>query len=167
MEAVPKEGVFKDTILCKNLFYHNKAKKTEMWLVIAAHDANTDTKKLCKDVGLKSGNLRQGDPEKLESILGVKAGSVCLFSIVNDVNKQVKLIIDKRLWEESEFVGFHPMVNTSTTSISRADMQKVVELSGHEPTIMDFGEIAGSTPAAAPKKEEVKGQEKKEKGGDK
>ena len=131
-------------------------------MVIAAHDANTDTKKLCKDVGLKSGNLRQGDPEKLESILGVKGGSVCLFSIVNDVNKQVKLIIDKRLWEDCEFVGFHPMVNTSTTSISRADMKKVVELSGHEPTIMDFGEIAGSTPAAAPKKEESK-QEKKPK----
>ena len=58
-----------------------------MWLVIAAHDTAIDMKKLTKDVGLKSGNLRQGDPAKLESILGVKAGSVNLFSIVNDVNK--------------------------------------------------------------------------------
>jgi bifunctional glutamyl/prolyl-tRNA synthetase len=42
-------------------------------------------------------------------------------------------------------------------------MKKVIELSGREPTIMDFGEIAGSTPAAAPKKEESKQEKKQEK----
>ena len=45
------------------------------------------------------------------------------------------------------------MVNTSTTSITRDDMKKVVELSGHEPNIMDFSEFAGTAPAAEPKKD--------------
>ena len=88
--------------------------------------------------------MRQGDADKLEGILGVKAGSVNLFSIVNDVDKQVNLVIDQRLWNDFDYVGFHPMVNTSTTAISRDDMKKVIELSGHEPTIMDFSEGGGA-----------------------
>ena len=60
-------------------------------------------------------------------------GGVTLFSIVNDVNKTVSLIVDKRLWNDFDYVGFHPMVNTATTAISRADLKKVIELSGHEP----------------------------------
>ena len=48
------------------------------------------------------------------------------------------------------------MVNTSTTSISRADMKKIVELSGHEPTIMDFGEGGGAAQAKQEKKPEKK-----------
>ena len=157
MEHVKFTGAFEDTMFAKNLFFHDKKKKTKLWLVIAAHNTDIDMKKLSKDLGVGSGNLRQGDPEKLESILGVKAGSVNLFSIVNDVNKAVKLIVDKRLWEDVEHVGFHPMVNTATTSISRADMKKVVELAGHEPTIMDFSDGA----VVEEKKEEKKAEPKK------
>ena len=110
---------------------------------------------------VKSGNLRQGDQAKLESILGVKAGSVNLFSIVNDVNKEVKLIVDKRLWDDVDYVGFHPMVNTATTSISRADMKKIVEIAGHEPIIMDFSDGSMQAKPAAPKKEEDKKEDGK------
>ena len=82
----------------------------------------------------------RGDNEKLMfELLGAKKGGLSLFSIVNDVNKEVKLVIDKRLWNDFDYVGFHPMVNTATVAISRDDMHKVVELSGHEPVIMDFG----------------------------
>jgi hypothetical protein len=35
----------------------------------------------------------------MEEILGVKAGAVNLFSIVNDKEDKVKLIVDKRLIE--------------------------------------------------------------------
>ena len=77
-------------------------------------------------------------------MLGAKKGGVALFSIVNDVNKEVTLIVDKRLWDDFDYVGFHPMVNTSTTAISRDDMKKIVEISGHEPTIMDFSEGGGA-----------------------
>ena len=75
----------------------------------------------------------------------MKAGSVNLFSIVNDVDKQVNLVIDQRLWNDFDYVGFHPMVNTATVAISREDMHKVVELSQHEPVIMDFGGAGATT----------------------
>ena len=127
LKAVRFTGAFEGAKFAKNLFLHDKKKKNRLWLVIAAHDTQVDMKQLAKQENVGSGNLRGGDAEKLEGILGVKAGSVNLFSIVNDVNKEVKLVIDKRLWDDFEYVGFHPMVNTATVAISRDDMHKVVQ----------------------------------------
>jgi len=45
----------------------------------------------------------------MEQILGVKAGAVNLFSIVNDTGNKIKLIIDSRLTSEFDYVAFHPM----------------------------------------------------------
>lgn len=53
-----------------------------------------------------------------------------LFSIVNDSAKKVHLILDEKL-QKSDLVAFHPMLNTATTAISSADMNKIIELSGH------------------------------------
>ena len=77
--------------------------------------------------------MRATPEDVMESVLGCKKGGVTLFSIVNDVNKAVSVIVDKRLWDDFDYVGFHPMVNTATTAISREDLKKVIELSGHEP----------------------------------
>ena len=51
--------------------------------------------------------------------------------------------------DEFEFVAFHPMVNTATTAITNEDMKKVIEMSGHKATILDFSSLAEE--AAAPK----------------
>ena len=58
----------------------------------------------------------------LEKLLGVKAGAVNLFSIINDKESKVKLVLDKRLLEEFDLVGFHPMVNSHTTAIKKEDL---------------------------------------------
>jgi hypothetical protein len=85
----------------------------------------------------------------------VKKGAVTLFSIVNDTEKKVKLVIDQRL-TEADYVAFHPMQNDATTSITAADMMKIVQLSLHEPEILDFSKLAAATPVEE-KKEETKG----------
>ena len=96
---------------------------------------------LTKKFGCGSGNLRGGNAELMESILGVKAGAVNLFSIVNDKDNKVQLVMDKRLMEDFERVGFHPMQSDFTTSITREDMKKVIELSNHTPEILDFSTL--------------------------
>ena len=154
LKAIEFTGAFEGAKFAKNLFLHDKKKKNRLWLVVAAHDTAVDMKQLTKSLGVGSGNLRQGDAEKLEGILGVQGGSVNLFSIVNDVDNAVTLVVDQRLWNDFDYVGFHPMVNTATVAISREDMQKVVELSGHEPTIMDFGGASTGTTAAPAKPQE-------------
>ena len=85
----------------------------------------------------------------MEAATGAKKGAVNLFSIMNDEKKAVTLVIDKRLMEEFEYVGFHPMVNTATTAITPDGVKKVIELSGHEAVILDFASISTATAAPA------------------
>lgn len=50
-------------------------------------------------------------------------------------------MIDKRLADECEYIGFHPMQNDATTAISREDLHKIVKLSNHTPEIIDFTKL--------------------------
>jgi Aminoacyl-tRNA editing domain len=90
----------------------------------------------------------------------VKKGAVNLFSIVNDSGNKVHLILDQKLLN-AELVAFHPMQNDATTAISKADMQKVIELSNHNPEILDFSQLTTAAVDGA-KKEEAKPAAKKE-----
>lgn len=129
--------------LAKNLFLKDKKKKS-LYLLIAKHDTNTDFKLLAKHLKTGSSNIRGADKEQLEEILKVKAGSVNLFSILNDTENQVTLLMDKHLFE-AEQLGFHPMQNDATTAIKKEDMEKIIEISGHKPDIIDF-ELLASQP---------------------
>ena len=65
--------------------------------------------------------------------------------------------MDEKLMNDSAWVGFHPMQNDATTSISNADMKKVVALSQHEPEVVDFSKLVSAGEAgAAPAKQEAK-----------
>lgn len=104
-----------------------------------------------------SGNLRAGDQDVMEQLLGATKGAVNLFSILNDTAKKVQLIVDQRLMDDFEMIAFHPMQNDATTAISNADMKKIIQLSNHEPEVIDFSKLTTDAAAAGEKKkEEVK-----------
>jgi Ala-tRNA(Pro) deacylase len=112
-------------------------------------------KGLTTHVKAGSGNLRAGDQEVMESLLGVKKGAVNLFSILNDTDKKVTLMVDSRLADGPKYVAFHPMQNDATTAITREDMHKIIQLSDHKPEIIDFSKlitIATSEKTEAPTK---------------
>jgi Ala-tRNA(Pro) deacylase len=138
------------------LYLANKKKKEQVYLVVAAHDTAIDMKGLTTLLKAGSGNLRGGDPEEMERLLGVKKGAVNLFAILNDTAGKVTLIIDSRLAEKADLVAFHPMQNDATTAISRADLNKIVELSKHKAMILDFTTIASEAPAVGGAKPEAK-----------
>ena len=119
-----------------------------MWVVCAANDTTIDLKALTKKLGCASGNLRAGGEEAMYEKLGARKGALTLFSLVNDTNKAVKLIIDERLTKEFPYIGFHPMVNTSTTAITAEAMNQIIALSEHEAEIIDFAAMAVAAPAA-------------------
>jgi prolyl-tRNA synthetase len=160
-------------MFAKNLFLANKKKKEQMWLVVAANDTPIDMKGLTKHLKTGSGNLRAGDEEIMEQILGAKRGAVNLFAILNDTQNKITLILDKRLAEQCDFIGFHPMQNDATTAISKADLHKIVKLSHHEPEIIDFSTLisdeapavnqadATATKTGGDKKKGGKAEEKK------
>lgn len=101
------------------MLLYNKKKKEDIYLVIAAHDTNTSNKVLEAHYKTGKDNLRMvADQALLESLLGGKQGALTLFGILNDKDKKVKLVIDSKLTHSAERIGFHPMQNDATTSIT-------------------------------------------------
>ncbi len=120
----------------KNLFL--KDKKNNFFLVTVAEDAVVDLKNLHKLVG-GSSRLSFGKPEKLMQYLGVTPGSVTAFSVINDINGVVKLVIDKSLLE-NDIVNCHPLVNTATTSIATGDLLRFLKSVNHQPEILNVSQ---------------------------
>src|SRR6478672_12762900 len=77
----------------KNLFLRNK--KEAMWLVVALEDRAIDLKQLGER--LNAGRLSFGSPERLRKYLGVEPGSVTPFSVINDSELKVSLVLDEGL----------------------------------------------------------------------
>lgn len=137
-----------------------------MWLVCAQVDTEVNMKGLEKYFKVGSGNLRGADQDSLEKYLGCRKGTCNYFSMINDVEKKVKVVIDQRLME-AEFASFHPMDNSASVAISKDGILKLKELAGRDDTnweVLDFTTIApaaGAQPAAAKAPKEKKPQQQK------
>jgi len=116
----------------KNLFV--KDRKGRLFLVVAHAETRIDLKRLHEPLGA-SGRLSFGSAELLREVLGVEPGSVTPFALVNDPEHRVTLVVDEALMTH-EPVNFHPLVNSATTGLSRADLLKFFAATGHAPRIM-------------------------------
>ena len=116
-----------------NLFL--KDKKQQLWLVSAAQDTVIDLKRLPAVIG--SDRLSFGNEALMWETLGVRPGSVTALGLVNDVDRRVRFVIDRRLWEADK-VNFHPLVNTATTTLAQASLRAVMAALGREPVVVDF-----------------------------
>ncbi len=117
----------------KNLFL--KDAKGRLFLVTAEAHASVDLKSLHKRLGCA--RLSFGKAELLMEVLGVPAGSVTAFSLINDPDGQVTFVLDQRLMQ-FETINCHPLVNTATTNIARDDLLRFIRASGHEPQVIQL-----------------------------
>ena len=115
----------------KNLFLKDKTGK--LYLLVALGHAHIDLKTLPKALG--SDRLSFGRPELLLEILGVPAGSVTPFALINDKARLVTVILDAGMMRH-ERLNFHPLENTATTNIAREDLVAFIRACGHEPRIL-------------------------------
>ena len=118
----------------KNLFLRNK--KEEMWLVVAEEDKRIDLKALGELLG--AGKLSFGSADRLMTYLGVLPGAVTPFSIINDKQRKVTVVLDQDLLEKNP-VNCHPLVNTKTTAIAPQDLLRFLEAEGHKPQLLRLG----------------------------
>lgn len=116
----------------KNLFL--KDKKGALFLLVAEESTPISMKHLHPILG--SARLSFGKPELLFEKLGVRPGSVTPFSVINDKDGDVTLILDEGLMNH-ERLNFHPLINDATTAISRDDLMKFAQASGHPPQILN------------------------------
>ncbi len=130
----------------KNLFL--KDKRGAYYLVVATEDAVIDLKSLHRRLGA-SGRFSFGSATALQELLGVEPGSVTPFAVVNDAGAKVAVVLDAAMLAH-ERLNYHPLVNTMTTSISRAGLLGFLEACGHPPRIEAVSQAAAlPTPACA------------------
>lgn len=122
------------TVLCKNLFFRNH-KGNKHYLVIMDARHNMDIHEI--EHQLHQGKLSFASPERMMRYLGVKPGSVSLFTLVNDVNHEVILFVDRKLLDAPK-VSFHPNDNTASLVISNSNMLKFIESIGNRYEFMDL-----------------------------
>ena len=120
---------------CRNLFLRDKKKKN--YLLVLPVDIDVDLKKLPDILG--SNRLSFGSSDRLWEYLGVRSGSVCPFSIINDTSQNVQIFLEKSMMEQ-EIVNYHPMLNTMTISLKPSDLIKFIEHTRHEVHIIDLSD---------------------------
>jgi Ala-tRNA(Pro) deacylase len=119
---------------CKNLFL--KDAKGQIWLVVVPADRIVDLKGLPDRIGAK--RLSFGQPPLLMEVLGVEPGSVTPFALINDTQRRVKVVLDRWMMEQP-LLNFHPLVNTASTCIAAADLERFIRDCGHAPAVVDLG----------------------------
>lgn len=128
-----REGAF-----CKNLFL--KDKKGRLFLIVTLEARELKLNRLSKPLG--SARLSFASADLLWEVLGVRPGSVTPFALVNDREGKVTAVLDAPMLEH-ERLHYHPLENTATTGISRADFMGFLWKTGHEPVILDLLAAAG------------------------
>jgi Ala-tRNA(Pro) deacylase len=125
----------------KNLFLRDK--KGVLYLVTAGEDATIELKSLHRRLGA-SGRFSFGSADLLMETLGVVPGAVTPLAVINDTDARVTVVLDAGLMEHA-VVNCHPLTNTMTTSVVRADLVRFLESTGHPPLIVP---VAGPETAA-------------------
>ncbi len=120
----------------KNLFLTDR--KRNLFLLITEENAFIELKRLHKILGA-SGRLSFGRAESLRAALGVEPGSVTPFSVLNDKENRVTVIIDRALLVHDS-LNFHPLRNTMTTRLFRADLLRFLDATDHRPQIIDISQ---------------------------
>lgn len=111
---------------CKSLFLRDKGGR---FILAIAHDSTTvDLKNLHKTVECKRFSFVK--PDVMEQMLGVTPGSVTPFALLNDTQKQVEVLVDSTILE-FDTVYFHPLKNDKTTGISKDDLLRFLDSTGH------------------------------------
>lgn len=132
----------------KNLFL--KDKKGKLFLLCALGDSTIDLNAVSKLIG--AGRFSFGNAELLLEHLGVTPGSVTLFALINDPQRNVTLLLDEGLLGH-DLVNFHPLKNDATTAISAADLLRFIESLGRNPIRIAFDNAGKPTliePDASP-----------------
>jgi len=103
----------------KNLYLRDKKKRNI--LLVAEQDQAIDLKKLSKNLNFS--NLSFGSPERLMQNLGVRPGAVTPLSMINGVNNNVSLFMDKALRNKTA-IYIHPLVNDRTIEMTILNLEK-------------------------------------------
>jgi len=135
MEACEEIDRALGTAMCKNLFLCNR-QKTNFYLLMTPGDKPFKTKDLSQQIG--SARLSFAEAEFMEEYLNILPGSVSVMGLMNDKEQHVQLLMDREV-VESENLGCHPCVNTSSLRLSMADLMEIfLPAVAHSPIMVEL-----------------------------
>ncbi len=120
----------------KNLFLRDDKGKRHFLVVVPGHK-QVNLKTLKDRMGIK--RISFGSSERLKKHLGIEPGAVSILALYNDKVHAVELFVDQALWASESF-QCHPLVNTATLEISRENLVRFLESTGHEIQLVDVPE---------------------------
>ena len=116
--------------ICKNLFLCNR-QKTQFYLLMIPDGKKFKTKELSSQLGVARLSFAQS--EYMEELLDITPGSVSVMGLMNDKENRVQLLIDEDVLN-SEYVGCHPCINTSSLKLKTEDLiNTVIPAMHHNP----------------------------------
>lgn len=135
MEACAEIDKVLNATTCKNLLLCNR-QKTNFYLLLMPSEKVFQTKELSAQLGVS--RLSFASADAMEEFLDITPGSLSIMGLMNDKDFQVNLVIDKPVLD-SEFIGFHPCINTTSLRVKTADlMEKIIPALKHTPTIVNL-----------------------------
>ncbi len=125
----------KHAIICKNLFLCNR-QRTKFYLLMIPGDKKFLTKNLSAQIN--SARLSFAGEEDMLRYLDITPGSVSVMGLMNDSENSVLLLIDSDVLQ-SEYVGCHPCINTSSLRMKTKDLiEKILPAIHHEPVVVSL-----------------------------
>jgi len=119
----------------KNLFLCDKRAR-RFFLAVTACEKTVKLDSLAKQLGIA--NVRFASEENLIRLLGVTRGAVTMMGLANDVEHVVELWIDAEIWNAEYFLS-HPLVNTATLILSKAELERFFNLTEHTLHLFEEG----------------------------
>ena len=120
--------------ICKNLFLCNR-QQTQFYLLMMHGEKPFKTKFLSAQLGCA--RLSFADADHMAQYLHTPPGSVSALELMFDTEHHIQLVMDKPLMED-EYISAHPGLSGSTLRLTREDLLKFVQSTGHEPVIVDL-----------------------------
>ena len=119
----------------KTLFLRNRNKKRCILLIM--DDAKRLDMKKCAEM-LDEKDFSFASESLLAEKLGLAAGIVSPFGLLNNTAHDVSVYFDKEMLETYRILTFHPNENTATVFIASEDLQRFIKNGGHEYFIIDL-----------------------------
>ena len=112
-----------------------RSRDGRFWILVTTADRRPDLRGV--SVLLRCGRLSFASRDALAAQLGVVPGAVSPFAAANDSGGTVQVVLDSALLALDQ-LGFHPLDNSMTTTISPDGLIRFLESVDHPPTIVEF-----------------------------
>lgn len=125
------EGI--EGVRTKTMFLTNRKKKN-FYLVIMDDSKRMDMNLFKDIVGEK---VKMASENSLMEKMGLPAGVVSPFGLLNNEDKDIKVYFDREIMDE-ERMSFHPNTNEKTIFVTTEDLLKYLDSIGYEYIIEDL-----------------------------